>query len=128
MITQDKLDEFIQCYIDITQKRFGPNPQSSDSYGRIINEQSFDTLERRLKMVNPSKLLMGGEIDKKDRYMSPTLIGPLGADETELMTEEIFGKWFYTCKKKEKMTHFEYERSNSSYCCGRRHERSYPCC
>ncbi|KAI8890009.1 aldehyde dehydrogenase [Backusella circina FSU 941] len=91
LITKEKVDEFVKCFSDITRKRFGTNPQSSDSFGRIINEQNFESLKRRLKELHPSKILLGGETDRADLYMAPTLVGPLGADDTELMKEEIFG-------------------------------------
>lgn len=85
------VDEFIDCCRKIIYTRFGTDPQTSDSYCRIINERRFDTLKGYLDQVDPKKIVVGGQTDKKDLYVEPTLISPLEPNGTLLMEEEIFG-------------------------------------
>jgi len=70
-------------------KQFGRDPKQSDDYGRIINERHFDRLSGYLK-ENEEKLIIGGQTDKKTKYIAPTLI--FNPDLTSpIMEEEIFG-------------------------------------
>jgi len=66
---------------------YGNNPQQSPDYPRIINQRTFDRLQ---KMIPNEKILMGGETDRNDLYISPTLIDNPGLD-SEVMRGEIFG-------------------------------------
>lgn len=81
---KEKLVERIIFYIE---KFYGKNPQESPDYLRIINE----TNTLRLKsLIKDQKILTGGIIDEKDKYISPTLIDEPALD-SPIMTEEIFG-------------------------------------
>jgi len=66
---------------------FGEDPQESPSYGRIINTHRFDILAGYL---SEGKVLFGGQADRADRYIAPTLIEGVYLD-SPLMTQEIFG-------------------------------------
>ena len=70
---------------------FGDNPQTSDSYCRIISERRFDAVKRFLDDLNPSQIVIGGQSDKKDLYIAPTVVYPVATNEKGLMEEEIFG-------------------------------------
>lgn len=41
--------------------------------------------------VDASKVIAGGQTDKNDRYVSPTIVGPIAPSGNALMEEEIFG-------------------------------------
>ena len=81
---KDKLTAKIRFYI----KRFyGENPQESGSFGRIISDYHFERLTR---LSSAGRLICGGEWDKNERYIAPTLIDMVDW-ESPVMQEEIFG-------------------------------------
>lgn len=66
---------------------YGEDPQQSQDFGRIINQRHFDRL---CKDMTPKTCLIGGQTDKDDLYIAPTVYGPVGWDHP-LMVDEIFG-------------------------------------
>ena len=58
----------------------------SPDYGRIINSNHFDRLSNYLDSAN---ILCGGEMNREDLYIEPTLIE--GDMNSHVMNEEIFG-------------------------------------
>jgi aldehyde dehydrogenase (NAD+) len=68
-------------------KAFGKNPKLSPDFARIVNEKNWHRLSQ---MIEPQKVIFGGETDIEDRYISPTLIEETTVDSL-LMQEEIFG-------------------------------------
>jgi aldehyde dehydrogenase (NAD+) len=66
---------------------YGPDPQRSDSYGRIVNKIHF---ARLLALLKDGRIAIGGQSDEKDRYIAPTVLTDLPADAAALQ-EEIFG-------------------------------------
>ncbi|TWX52778.1 aldehyde dehydrogenase family protein [Colwellia hornerae] len=66
---------------------FGKNPQTSKSYGRIINQRHC---QRIASYFNDGEIVVGGESDIERCYIAPTImINP--ALDSPLMTDEIFG-------------------------------------
>jgi aldehyde dehydrogenase (NAD+) len=57
------------------------------NYVQIINEQNVQRLE---KLIDPKKVVCGGEVDHEQRYISPTLMENVSFDDP-VMQEEIFG-------------------------------------
>lgn len=80
-------DALIDALKKNIQSFFGDNPQRSDYFGRIINAKQFDRL---CQYLQDGKILMGGQFDRTDLYIAPTLI-----EITDLykgiMQDEIFG-------------------------------------
>lgn len=68
-------------------KFFGENPQESDSLARIINERHFDRL---VAYLNNGTIIHGGQHDREDLYIAPTVIEDPDL-ESGLMQDEIFG-------------------------------------
>ena len=66
---------------------YGPDPSQSDSYGRIINQQRFDTLVRYL---GEGRTRHGGQKDRDALYIAPTLLDDVTMKD-RVMKEEIFG-------------------------------------
>lgn len=66
---------------------YGPDPQSSTSYGRIVNQQHF---ARLLAFMREGRIVSGGQSDAADRYIAPTVLTDLPPDAAVLQ-EEIFG-------------------------------------
>jgi len=81
---KDKFIELIKKYI---KDFFSDDPKSSSSYCKIINEKQFERLNRLMKC---GKIVSGGELDKKNLYISPTIIDNLKLSDP-VMQEEIFG-------------------------------------
>ena len=81
---KDALVEKIQFYL----KQFlGDNPQNSSSYARIINPLHFDRL---VGYLNQGNIITGGQHDRDDRYIAPTLMEDVDL-HAPVMQEEIFG-------------------------------------
>jgi len=66
---------------------YGPDPQASESYGRIVNARHFDRLTGYL---DGQTILHGGQHDRDELFIAPTLLD--APDPTApVMQEEIFG-------------------------------------
>ena len=71
----------------VTEVMFGADPQASDAYGRIVNERHFD---RVAGLLDSGKIAFGGQTDRDDRYIAPTVLTDVTPDDA-VMQEEIFG-------------------------------------
>lgn len=65
---------------------FGPEPQQSPDLGRIVTERHVD----RLVQMITGDVVVGGQVDRADRYIAPTIIENVNL-EHPTMSEEIFG-------------------------------------
>lgn len=63
------------------------DPASSPDYPRIINERHFDRL---LKLMGEGTILCGGNVDRANRFIAPTVIDGITWNDP-VMQEEIFG-------------------------------------
>ena len=76
--------------IQIAIRRFyGPDPQSSPDFGRIVNERHLSRLQTLIE-DNKGKLITGGQWEMESRYVAPTVFRDVPADSS-LMTDELFG-------------------------------------
>ncbi|SKA11081.1 aldehyde dehydrogenase (NAD+) [Chitinophaga eiseniae] len=66
---------------------FGENPAASQDYARMINTRRFDAVAAYLK---EGRVLHGGQTDREQRYIAPTLLEEVEWDDP-VMQEEIFG-------------------------------------
>ena len=66
---------------------FGDNPQASPDLARIVNDHQFDRL---VSLLDEGKILIGGQTDKSERFIAPTLIDQV-SPTAKIMEEEIFG-------------------------------------
>jgi aldehyde dehydrogenase (NAD+) len=95
LIHESKKEDFIRYFKETIQQFFNPESkgiQQSNDYGRIIDEKNFKRLER---IVNESvsmgaKILLGGEMDENDKFISPILLDDVSY-EMPVMQEELFG-------------------------------------
>ncbi|KAI9467982.1 MAG: Aldehyde/histidinol dehydrogenase [Benjaminiella poitrasii] len=67
------------------------NPKKSDSYCRIVNTRQFDRLKDLLDRCDPDTIVIGGETDRNDLYIAPTIVTPIDPNNHPLMQQEIFG-------------------------------------
>jgi aldehyde dehydrogenase (NAD+) len=66
---------------------YGPDPKNNSDYSRIISAREV----KRLKsLIEPDKIIHGGESDEEARYLAPTILYPVRWDDA-LMEDEIFG-------------------------------------
>lgn len=66
---------------------YSDNPELSPDYTRIINTRNWDRLKN---LIEPEKILFGGQNNSEDCYLAPTLIDE-SSFESLVMKEEIFG-------------------------------------
>src|SRR5699024_311387 len=59
----------------------------SENYTRIINQKHF---ERLVKLIDPKKVIFGGETDKEKLHIAPTVMDGVSWED-KVMQEEIFG-------------------------------------
>ena len=72
--------------LEIT-KFYGGNPKQSPDFCRIVNKHAFDRL---LGYLNDGDIIIGGDTDEQELYISPTVIDNVDPD-FPVMQEEIFG-------------------------------------
>jgi aldehyde dehydrogenase (NAD+) len=83
-------DTFLIEFQHSIQKLYGANAKESPDYARIISEAHFDRVFGYLK---DGKIFYGGNIDKTQKYIEPTIIVDASTD-SPVMKEEIFGPVF----------------------------------
>ncbi|KAJ8656990.1 hypothetical protein O0I10_007324 [Lichtheimia ornata] len=91
LIPENKVEMLIDAFRKTVAEFFGEDPQASDSYGRIISASKFDRLKSMLNSVDSTKIVIGGQMDRADLYIAPTVVSPVDANDQVLMSEEIFG-------------------------------------
>ncbi|ORY97429.1 Aldehyde/histidinol dehydrogenase [Syncephalastrum racemosum] len=91
MVPADKVDAFVQAFRKVINKWFGADPKQSKNYARMVATRHVD---RIMNMVNNRKsgaIAFGGDFDREERYIAPTLITDVKFDDEVLMGDEIFG-------------------------------------
>ncbi len=68
-------------------KYHGENPMESEGFVRIINPRHFD---RIMKLIDQDKVVIGGNSNKEELYIAPTVMDYISYDDA-VMQEEIFG-------------------------------------
>ncbi len=69
------------------QQFFGSDPRQSEFLPRMITSAAFD---RASSYLGQGNVIHGGEIDREDKYIAPTLMEVVDLDEG-IMNDEIFG-------------------------------------
>lgn len=72
---------------EATERLFGSDPQTSNAYGRLVNQRHFD---RVAALLDSGTLAFGGTLDRDDQYIAPTVLTGVKAEDP-VMQEEIFG-------------------------------------
>jgi len=87
LVQRDIADEFVAGLADAVRRFYGPDPQQSPDYARIINARHH---RRLVELLARGEAVVGGEHDEADLYLAPTVLR--GADPgSPVMQEEIFG-------------------------------------
>jgi aldehyde dehydrogenase (NAD+) len=69
------------------RKMYSDDPESSDSYGRIVNERHFD---RIMGLMASGEVAIGGQSNRETLFIGPTVLTGASTD-SPVMKEEIFG-------------------------------------
>lgn len=80
-------EEFVAELSAAVEEFYGGAPRESGEYGRIVNDRHF---ERLRSLIDPGRLVFGGETDAAERYIAPSAFFPVEWDHP-LMADEIFG-------------------------------------
>ena len=88
LLVQEKVkSELVEhLKLEITNA-YSENPELSPDYTRIVNTRNWERLN---KLIEPERVLFGGQINSEDWYLAPTLIDETSF-ESPVMKEEIFG-------------------------------------
>jgi aldehyde dehydrogenase (NAD+) len=85
LVHQSIEKEFLEkLKVEIQQSDFS---LSNGNYVQIINEKNLDRLKG---LVQPDKIYLGGQTDREQRTMSPTVLSNVSVTD-KVMEEEIFG-------------------------------------
>ena len=87
LIQEDMKSHFVDFLKIEIIKAYGENPKDSPDFPRIVNKKNW---LRLINMIEPDKVIFGGQNDIEDCYIAPTLINESSLD-SEIMKEEIFG-------------------------------------
>lgn len=80
-------EKLITALSKAIEKQYGSNIKSSKYYPRIITDEAFDRLQ---KLMQQGKIVYGGDTDKAEKFIAPTLIDDI-LPEHDIMQQEIFG-------------------------------------
>ncbi|GAB6268802.1 MAG: aldehyde dehydrogenase [Smithella sp.] len=80
-------DKFIEKMVGTLHSFYGEDPMMSPDYARIINDRHFDRL---VQLMKSGSILYGGNNQRKDLYIAPTIIDQVSPNDP-VMQEEIFG-------------------------------------
>jgi aldehyde dehydrogenase (NAD+) len=87
LIQEGMKNHFVNYIKKEITKAYGDIPKKSPDFARIVNEKNW---HRLVSMIEPQKVIFGGDIDIEECYISPTLIEENDLDSV-IMQEEIFG-------------------------------------
>lgn len=77
LVHQAIKNDLIQSIQNCLQTFYGEHPIFSPNYARIINHRQFDRL---VEFFKDGRIITGGEINRDERYMAPTLITDVSLD------------------------------------------------
>lgn len=87
LIQKDMKSHFVDYLKEEITKAYGQNPIESPDFARIVNSRNW---QRLVDMIEPEKVIFGGQNDSEDCYIAPTLIEETSLDSL-IMQDEIFG-------------------------------------
>jgi len=87
LVHESKKAELITALKNVIGQFFGDKAETSDHFGKIINERQFDRL---VKYLQQGRVVHGGRTDREKLFIEPTVITNVSMDSA-LMKEEIFG-------------------------------------
>lgn len=90
VLVHEKVEtEFVDALRRTLRTFYGHDPKASDDYARVVNDRHFERLSGLLAATSGT-IVLGGEQDKTERYLAPTVVTNVSPDDP-LMDDEIFG-------------------------------------
>ncbi|KAI7856525.1 Aldehyde/histidinol dehydrogenase [Circinella umbellata] len=90
LVSKDQTERLVVAFRKVILEYYGTNPQKSESYGRVVNTRQFDRLKNVLDKLDSKSIVIGGENDRDDLYIAPTVVSPVQVTDN-IMQDEIFG-------------------------------------
>jgi acyl-CoA reductase-like NAD-dependent aldehyde dehydrogenase len=87
LVAREVAAPFLKLLQEAVLQFYGEEPQKSADYGRIINLRHF---ERLTGLLTSGDIYLGGQYDRADRYIAPTVLVNVSPD-APVMQDEIFG-------------------------------------
>ena len=87
LVHEDAHDAFIAALRTAITGFYGADPKQSPDFARIVNARHF---ERIAALIEPGKVVIGGETDAAERYIAPTVLSGV-TEDSPAMREEVFG-------------------------------------
>lgn len=87
LVHADLHDAFLERAVRQLKAFLGDDPQHSPDFARIVNDRRWVALHG---LLQHGTIVAGGQHDRADRYIAPTVITDVPLD-SPLMREEIFG-------------------------------------
>ncbi|MGM0442791.1 MAG: aldehyde dehydrogenase family protein [Fibrobacterota bacterium] len=87
-VAQAVAEEFEAELIRAVEEMYGSTPEESKNYSRIIDTPHFESL---LPWLSAGEILTGGDHDREQNYIAPTVIRCAADQESPDLQEEIFG-------------------------------------
>jgi aldehyde dehydrogenase (NAD+) len=87
LIQKDMKKKFVNYLQDEIIAAYGAKPDQSPDFARIVNTKNWNRL---VSLIEPEKVIFGGQTDEASCYISPTLIDEYSIDSL-IMKDEIFG-------------------------------------
>ncbi|GEO05412.1 aldehyde dehydrogenase [Adhaeribacter aerolatus] len=87
ILHQSVKDQFVTLIKEAIRDFYGDDPAQSPDYPRMLNQKRYNAVAKFLKS---GKILVGGQTDEEEKYISPTLLDNISPDDP-IMQEEIFG-------------------------------------
>lgn len=97
LIKENHLNDYVNAFEQQIKNIYG-NIDSSEFYGKIINQKNFDRLTSLLNdaIEKGAEIISGGESDRERLFIAPTLLKDVTKD-MKIMQEEIFGPLLPIC-------------------------------
>ena len=89
LIDKDVFPSFIEELKSAMKEFFPEGVKSSQDFGRIVNGRQWSRLKKMVEESN-GKILIGGEMDKNERFIAPTVI-QVNSPSDGLLADESFG-------------------------------------
>ncbi len=87
LVQREIADEFVGAVADAIRQFYGPDPQESPDYARIIDRHHHRRLD---ELLEDGEAAVGGAHNESDLYVAPTVLRGVD-DGSTVMQEEIFG-------------------------------------
>jgi len=87
LVSKDVARPFLERLKATVLGFYGADPQKSPDYGRIVSTRHFDRLKG---LLGRGTVFHGGQHDRDDRFIAPTILTDVPSD-APVLQEEIFG-------------------------------------